>query len=239
MANPLSFVESFSGDESHARMAEFKGSNGADNVSHSAVSNGRKFNSVAPARAKRNFRLAIAGILFCALGALLMVWAIAANGNTRDVVSATRNIRRGEVISGSDLASTSVGAAAGVPVVEKAEARSLVGKIARTDIPSGSLLAPQSVGDAEVDSGSAMIGLKLATGRLPAKDLPAGARVTLVEVADGGPGQEFAANVVSQSGVLDGQTKLVDVTVSSENASVVAALAAADRLALVRQADAA
>ena len=44
--------------------------------------------------------------------------------------------------------------------------------------------------------------------------------------------------MVGQSDLLDGQGKLVDVTVNEMTASTVAALAASDKLVLVRQADA-
>ncbi len=190
------------------------------------------------ARPRRNLRLTIAGVLFCALGALLAAWIFVSTSDTREVLTATRDIKRGETLSATDISTTNLGAAAGVPVMEKSKAGELVGRYAMTDIPAGSLLGPKSIGQAEVDPESSMIGLRLAAGRLPAKQIPPGSTVKLVEITESGPGQEFAAMMVGQSDLLDGQGKLVDVTVNEMTASTVAALAASDKLVLVRQADA-
>ena len=194
-------------------------------------------------RARRSTRLIIIGVLCACLGGLAMAWAWSGTQESRTVVLMAKAVARGDLVESTDLTTTTIGRASGVAVVPAAELPGLVGQFARVDLPAGSLVGPDSVGARVVPAGSAHVGLRLAAGRLPSGPLPAGAFVSLVAVpapmdAERGPGAQFEAVVVSAPTVTsDGGSWLLDVQVEQGSAAAVAALAASDRISVIRKAD--
>lgn len=194
-------------------------------------------------RARRSMRLVIIGVLFASIGALAMGWAWSGTQESQTVVLMASGVSRGELIEASDLTTTTLGRAVGVQVVPADQASSMVGQYARTDLPAGSLPGPDSVGAQVVPIGYAHVGLRLDAGRLPSQPLPAGANVVLVAVpsqldSERTPGAQFDAVVVSPPrATSDGTGWLLDVQVADAQAAEVVALAAAERIAVVRKAD--
>ncbi|MFB9618582.1 SAF domain-containing protein [Brooklawnia cerclae] len=194
-------------------------------------------------RARRNPRLIVIGILCACLGSLGMAWAWSTAQDSRTVVVVAHSVSRGQQIGPGDLTTTTLGAGAGLATLSSERADELIGRYALVDMPAGSLVGPDSIGDRVVPQGAAHVGLRLQAGRLPNRPLPSGTPVLLVEVPgpsdqQTAPGIEVEAVVVSAPQALaDGQTWVVDVQVDDASAATVAALAAVDRLALVRLAD--
>lgn len=194
-------------------------------------------------RARRSTLLIVVGILCASLGGLAMAWAWTNAQESQTVVLMANTVGRGEQIEAADLTTTTLGRAVGVAVVPADQASGLIGQHARVDLPAGSLPGPDSAGAQAVPSGMAQVGLRLAAGRLPNQLLPAGSRITLIAVpssmdTDTEPGAQFDAFVVAPPrATTDGNAWLVDVQLDAEFAPAVAALAAAERLAVVRKAE--
>ncbi len=194
-------------------------------------------------RARRSTRLIIVGVLCVCIGALASAWAWNQAQEPQPVLVLAKDVARGGQIEASDLTTTDVGRATGVAVVPAESAASLIGQYAQTDLPAGSLVGPNSIGAQAVAPGQTHIGLKLAAGRLPSQTMPPGTRVLLVAVPgpmddDHGPGAQFEAVLVTApQGNADGSNFLVDVEVDESVAAAIAALAAQDRLTMVRKAD--
>lgn len=194
-------------------------------------------------RARRSTRLIVIGVLCACLASLAMAWAWNGAQDSQSVVLMAGDVRRGQLIEASHLTTTNLGRTAGVAVVPAEQAPGLVGQYAQVDLPAGSLPGPGSAGGQAVPAGVSHVGLKLAAGRLPSQPLPAGSRVTLVAVPsamdnDRSPGAQFDAVVVAApKATTDGGGWLVDVQVDEHFAATIAALAATERIAVVRRAD--
>lgn len=195
-------------------------------------------------RARRNPRLIVIGVLCACLGALGMGWAWHGAQRTQPVILVNRDITRGEKIKAGDLKTTTIGPAPEVQTVPADRLESLIGQYAQVDLRVGALLSPAAVGPELLPAGNAQVGLLLAAGRLPSQSLRSGDQVLLVAIpAPGsgeppaGPPRRFNAAVASPPQALsDGQRWLVDVELAEDQAVEVAALAAAERIALVRKA---
>ncbi|NNG20473.1 hypothetical protein HJ590_13040 [Naumannella sp. ID2617S] len=198
-------------------------------------------------RTRRQPRWIAAGLLAIALGGLgaALLWQQLVT--TTEAVVVSHRIPRGEVIRSGDLRSVDVGSTVGVSTVPAAEIPALVGKRALVELPEGALLAKGSVGTPSLDRGASQVGLKLAPGRLPTGDLPVGTPVRLVPLEDprkqpGQPASGPPVPVVTATVAApprtgpDGVAVLVDVRVDQSLAQQVAELAAAERLALVKEA---
>ena len=195
-------------------------------------------------RARRSNRLIVLGVLCACLGALIMAWVWTGTQESQTVVVMAAHVARGEQVEAADLTTTTLGRADGVAVVSADQASALVGQYALVDLPAGSLPGPDAVGVLVVPAGHAQLGLRLAAGRLPSQPLPPVTRVWLIAVpgamdANTGPGAQYEAVVASAPLVTtDGNGWLVDVQVEESVAGQLAALAAVDRIAMVRRGDA-
>lgn len=194
-------------------------------------------------RARRSNRLIVIGVLCACLGALIMAWAWTGTQESQTVVLMAADVARGEQLEAADLTTTTLGRADGVTVVPADRVAGLVGKFALVDLPAGSLPGPDAIGSHLVPAGAAQLGLKLAAGRLPSQPVPPGTRIWLIAVpgpmdSDTTPGAQYEAIVASTpQATADGSGWLVDVQVEEIVAGQVAALAAVDRVAVVRRGD--
>lgn len=201
-------------------------------------------------RARRQPRWIAAGVLAIALGGLgaTLLWQELTTSN--QVVVLQHAIPRGEVVKATDLRAVEVGSVSEVSTVPAAEIPSLVGKRALVDLAEGAMLPRGAVGTPSLDRGVTQVGLKLAPGRLPTGELPQGTPVRLVPLEDPrqGPAQAAGQTSAPQPAVItatiaspprtgpDGVATLLDVRVDQSLAQQVAELAAAERLALVKEA---
>lgn len=193
-----------------------------------------------PPRARRNVRWLAMGALLIALGGIGGGALFATLSSADTVITITRTVYRDQVITHADLGVVSLTGAAGVESVSADRIEEVVGSTALTDLTAGSLLNPASFGLAPVEAGTARVGLRLAAGRLPTSPLPPGTAVLLVPVGRDGAEPPAGASILARVAAVADPTpdgaELIDVTVPDTEAERVARLAAADQLALVRQA---
>lgn len=198
-------------------------------------------------RVRRQPKWIAVGLLAMCLGGLGAAALYAEASRSLDVLVVTRDVGRGEVIQQGDLRVARVGDLTGVSAVEATDLNALTGQRALIDLRENALLPSGGVGDAALEPGGSQLGLKLAPGRVPNADLPQGTTVLLVPLADprladtGESGNENTGPV--RASVLtpprtgpDGVAILLDVRVDSARAPEMAALAAVDRIALVKEA---
>ncbi|MDN5562573.1 MAG: SAF domain-containing protein [Luteococcus sp.] len=190
-------------------------------------------------RSPLRIALAILCIVLAALGA---AWGATKYRNTTDVVSVRQPVSRGEIIKREDLQSASITLDPALHTIPKSQLESLVGKRAASDLPSGALVTPDSVSsDTFPPKGGSVVGIYLSNGQLPQTTLRAGATVRLVATpksqddmpANSAQQTTFTATVVQVRQQGDSTHSSLDVLVSSNQATQVAALAATQRLAVI------
>lgn len=196
-------------------------------------------------RVRRQPKWIAVGILAMCLGGLgaAVLWGQAAG--SAEVLVLTRSVARGEVVQASDFRVATVGQLDGVSSVEAATLHTLAGQQALVDLHEGALLPDGGVGRAALDAGGVQLGLRLPPGRIPLGELPAGTPVLLVALEDPRVNPETstaAALRPIRASVLtpprtgpDGIAQLLDVRLDADQAATVAALAATDRVALVKE----
>jgi Flp pilus assembly protein CpaB len=186
-----------------------------------------------------------------ALGVLLVVmsmlgfalWSIQQAQRT-PVLVAGREIDAGSVIERDDLELVSVGADAGLSVIDAGQEDLVIGATARGPIPAGTPLSPALVVPAAeaVPAGSAVVGAMLEAGEYPTSALQPGDRVKLIETAPAGPAVErdqvveLAEATVWTGEPLDGSSRrelFVSLLVVETSAARVSSAAAAEQLRLV------
>lgn len=201
-------------------------------------------------RPRRQPRWIAAGLLAIALGGLgaTLLWQELTTST--QVVVLQRPVPRGEVIKATDLRAVEVGSLTEVSSVPATELPSLVGKRALVDLAQGSLLPRGAVGTPDLERGASQVGLKLAPGRLPTGELSQGTPVRLIPLEDPrqGPAQTSGQGAAPLPAVItatiaspprvgpDGVATLLDVRVDQGLAQQVAELAAAERIALIKEA---
>lgn len=195
-------------------------------------------------RVRRQPKWIAAGVLAMCLGGLgaAVLWGEAAG--SAEVLVLTRSVARGEIVQASDFRIARVGHLDGVSSVDAATLPAVAGQQALVDLPEGSLLPGGGVGRAALDAGGVQLGLRLAPGRIPLGELPAGTPVLLVPLEDprANPDATTESARPIRASVLtppqtgpDGVAQLLDVRLDASLAGDVAALAATDRIALVKE----
>ncbi len=182
------------------------------------------------------------GVLLICLGGLLSYVVYARMATETQVLVASKTIYRGQVIAPGDLTTAPLRRGTLPDVVPAAELTTLVGRRAALDLAAGNVVPRAAIASAPFPApGRALVGLKLAHGRLPNTDLAPAAPIRLVALAPGDraaadalTGGIYAARVVGQTAAPDGVSVLLDVDVDQRVAAAVAALAAQERLAVVR-----
>jgi hypothetical protein len=194
---------------------------------------------------RRNPKWIALGIVALCLGGLLSYVIYARVASESAVVAAAHTVYRGETIERSDLVTITLRGGSVPHTIPAAQLDDLVGKRAAFDLVEGSLiLETEIVGAAIPAEGRAIVGLKLAQGRAPGNLLLPSSRVRLIAMpaaTDGSTSDEldgsvFVGRVVDQSPAADGTSILVNVDVDAAVAPTIAALAAEDRIAIVRDA---
>lgn len=196
---------------------------------------------------RRNPKWIALGVLAICLGGLLSYVIYAKVATESSVVAMAATVYRGEVVEASDLTAVTLSGDPAVPTIAATDATSLVGQRAAYDLVQGSLPVPGAVTAENLPATQrAVVGLKLAGGRAPADFLLPGAPLRLVGLpaADAQPGstdayagKTFPARTVSTRPGPDAGSLLVDVDVASDQAPVIAMLAAQERLTVVRDAE--
>lgn len=193
-------------------------------------------------RARRSPRLVAIGVLLAVLGGLGAgaAWSQASHATT--VVVAARAVPRGQVITASDLTTATVGSLPGISTIPGDQLANLIGQQALVELPAGAMVARGSIGAPQTKAGTAQLGLRVTAGRLPTHPIPVGATVLLVPVPTTGnqapvTDKPIEATVVSAPEAMsDGVSWVLDVEVPESQAVVVARLAAAEQVVVVRKA---
>lgn len=112
------------------------------------------------------------------------LWSIRQASRTPVLVAGTA-IDAGDTIERSDLVVVSVGADAGLELLESGREELVVGRVARGPIPAGTPLSTALVVSATdaVPAGWAVVGAALEPGEYPSSSIQAGDRVLLVRTA--------------------------------------------------------
>jgi hypothetical protein len=162
------------------------------------------------------------------------------------VVMVTRSVAAGAVISGTDLASTSVSVGTGIRIIPAAQIGQVSGEIAAVALRPSTLLAPSELTTAQPPApGQALVAASARPNALPASGLLAGDHV-LVVATPGDQGQAgsstgssslsapVAAVVEAINAVpdLDG-FDVVDLLVSDSDAVAVASQVSTGQFALI------
>ncbi|MET8601153.1 SAF domain-containing protein [Streptomyces althioticus] len=196
------------------------------------------------ARRRRPGVIALSLTLIAAGGAGVAVLLLQV-GDRTDVVTVTRDVQVGQVLTEDDLGKASVALDPAVKTVRADDLKSVVGKRAAVELKPGSLLAPSQVtGDSLVKAGEQLVPIGLEPKQIPATALVAGQKVQLVHVpaqgttdtdntSDATP-QTIDGRVVKASGAAPGTgIVVVDVATSSTDGPMAAAWEAAGTLRLV------
>ena len=184
---------------------------------------------------------AIALLIVAGLAAVFIVQQLQTQNR---IIQVRADVPRGAVIKPTDLAEITVGSVQGVSTVSADQLPGLIGQRARFDLAKGSLLPQNAIGPVSVPAqGRSLVGIRLDPGRMVIGDVAAGSRVRLVVTAplngdpafkDANSGRQFPAILVESAPALDGAATLVNVQVTQKDASLVAQLAATNRIAIVQ-----
>lgn len=193
---------------------------------------------------RRNPKWIALGVIAICLGGLLSYVIYSQVATEAAVVAAAQTVYRGEVIERDDLTTVTLRRGAVAAAIPAAKIDDLVGQRAVFDLAKGSVVSNVAVGTVVIPpAGQSVVGLKLSGGRAPNSLLLPDSPIRLVALPvndtagqDKLAGSVYVARVVDQSAAADGTSTLVNVEVASAQAPIVAALAAQDRIAVVRDA---
>ncbi|MBA8793601.1 hypothetical protein FHX74_001206 [Friedmanniella endophytica] len=193
---------------------------------------------------RRSPRWIALGVVALCLGALGAFFLYNQASEAREVVAVRSTVYRGTTLTADDLTVVRVGNTAGIRTVPATELAGLVGQQATVDLMQGTLLAPGAVARTVLpETGHSVVGVKLAAGRAPTGFLQPSSPVRLIALPPSGAqpdyrddysGLSIDATVLSLTPTADRQSVVVDLDVASAQAGAAAALAATDRLVLVR-----
>ncbi len=196
---------------------------------------------------RRNPKWIALGIVAICIGGLLSYLIYARLATETAVVGLAHTVYRGQTVAASDLTTVTLSGDPGIRTVPAAERAELIGQQAQYDLIEGSVLLQGAIAPSKIPQDDrALVGIKLTAGRAPSNHLLPGSSVRLISLppANAEPGyrdeyagKTFAARVVDQQPGPDAASILVNVDVGSDQAPVLALLAAQDRVSLVRDAD--
>jgi hypothetical protein len=186
-------------------------------------------------RVRRGYVAAgVLAIVLAALGSASLFRAVLPDG---EYLAVAAEVPAGRRVAATDLTVVRLAVPPGLSPVPAADAERVVGLYAAVPLVPGTLLVRDQLTDRPVPApGEQLLAVPLAADRLPGDTHRPGAPVLLVatgDVARDGPPRTFPARVHDVRGVGRGGDRVVSVVVAERDGPVVAALAAADRLALL------
>ncbi len=135
-------------------------------------------------RRPRNKLWMVAGAVLVLLSGLSALVIAQSLSSRVDVLVATRDIARGQVITDDDLSTASISATSGVKAIDPGRRGEIVGQIATGPIGPGTILHPsQFVDGAAGDGEKVIVGAALEPGQFPRFGLNPGDEVVLMEVS--------------------------------------------------------
>lgn len=195
---------------------------------------------------RRDPRWIALGVVALCLGALLSYVVYAHVASETTVVSVAHTVYRGEVLEAADLTTVRLQGGALPDAVPASGLDGLVGQRAVYDLPAGGVVASTSVAETALPAeGRSVVGVLLPGGNAPQGLLLPSSPVRLVALPpassstgakDELAGKTYAARVVDSAPGADGTSTMLNVDVQQAQAPTIALLAAAQRLAVVRDA---
>jgi hypothetical protein len=194
-----------------------------------------------PAKLRRSRSQLALALALIAVGGLAAAWIATNVGHTHSVLALRHSVTRGSVITGNDLTTAQINSDPTLQTVPATERDQMIGKYAASDLVAGSVITPSSVTTQTAPAkGQSLVGVALTTAQMPAQQLLAGDPVRIVLPApsiqntSAQPPATLDATVVDThlAGGATDQT-VVDVSVPSANAPVIAAAAASGHIALI------
>ncbi|WP_345365481.1 SAF domain-containing protein [Actinoallomurus liliacearum] len=188
-----------------------------------------------------------AGVAILALGVLANVYLFEAASERTSVVRVARDVAVGQPLTRADLDTAVVALGPGVRAIPGAQLGEVVGRRAAVGLRAGTLLtASQVTVQLTPGPGQALVAVALKPSQLPPRGLEPGSQVRIVATSGGqddtpspsaqsGPaaGKDVAGVVDAVGGPDADGAVTVSLLVADGDASAVARLAAAGRVALV------
>ncbi|NGN63202.1 hypothetical protein G5C51_04670 [Streptomyces sp. A7024] len=194
-----------------------------------------------PVRRQRRWALVAVGLVLAALGALVAMAAVNNAGNRQQVLVLAADVPLGQKIESGDLKVVSVSADPALEPVKAGEKDQVVGRSAKVGLVKGSMLTQGQLTSKTAGDDKQVVGVQAKRGQMPSGVLEPGDQVALVttpaegeDVAEKTP-SKVIGTVVSVSDPDPNGAVVVNVAVSPTEGPTVAARAAADRIALVRE----
>lgn len=193
-----------------------------------------------PVRGRRRPWLIALGALLASVGALVVVWLVAAAGQRIDVLVLRQPVAQGEVLSSDMLGVAHVSVEPGVEVIAASSRGEVVGLHATASLTPGMLLSPGLVtADRGPGAGRVIVPLAIAADRMPSGGLLTGDRILVVDSGDaatpGAPTTARAAVVVRVGPPDVNGVSVVDVSAAAADGPGMAITSANARVAVVIQ----
>ena len=192
-----------------------------------------------PVKSRRRTWVIALGIAIALVGGLL-TWTITTQlSATETLFTTNKPIARGEKIDADDLTTIAIAGGQNTEAIRADNPGDVVGKVAAVDLPAGTLLTPQSFTESlPVPEGEAVVGLALTPAQLPNHPLVAGDNVRViatpaVQAEVTGEPKTYEATVYTTRFDQANNLWVVDVIVPEEDASLIAAQVATQRVAVV------
>jgi len=189
-------------------------------------------------RSRLDLRWLVAGVLALCVGGLGAALLYSNASSAASVITIKQTVYRDQIITTEDLGVISLAVPIGLDTVPAERLAEIVGKTAIIDLPAGGILTPAEFGEPVVPLGNVRLGLRLDAGRLPSSAVEPGASVLLVPVGrDGGEapsGGSVPATIATTPRLQTDGSTVVDVTLSAEEGTRVAQLAAAGQITVLR-----
>lgn len=193
-------------------------------------------------RRPRNTLWVIAGVLLIVVSGLSALIIAQSLSSRVEVLVATRDIAKGQVIGEADLGATSIAASIGVRAIAPAQKAELVGQIATGPIGTGSIVHPAQFVDSTAEEDTKVIvGAALDPGEYPRAGLIPGDKVLVIEVSaqnaslndlGAGPREISRGEVVEVSRLARSDALLVSLRVNESAAVPISERAEQGRLRL-------
>jgi hypothetical protein len=192
----------------------------------------------------------LAGVLLVLVCAAAIAIFTAQAGHRRRVLVMTRAVAAGTAIRAGDLGETRVASDSGVHVMAAARRAEVLGRVAAVNLAPGMLISLDVLTTGSlVAPGHAVVGLALKPGEAPtrlhaldqvmliqtttASNSGATAGAGAAEAAPSNPVLVASAQVFDVEAVADGQTTVVSVVVTTDQAPRVANASARDQISVV------
>ena len=192
-------------------------------------------------RPRRDWRIIALGLILATLASLGATYFVRRAGTPQSTLVLVRAVGAGQVINRSDLGVVKLTGAEQLGTLSPEQSTEVVGRRAAADLPANSLLNRADITAALAPrAGDNLVGVALKPGQMPVSGIAAGDIVRLVVTgstqpgnAAAKPGDSWDASVRSVGPTDQDGKRVVDLSISSTDATAAAAAAGTGAVALV------